>query len=172
MRMTFPSHRATAFLGGLALALAALTGCSPAELAVAEEPPVIDEPQQPEVPGLQPCNVSTEAAVGETIGTQIDALRAEDYRAAYLLAAPSFQAGISLEAFELIIRQGFSSLLEADSYTLSNCVVDPSTSLAQTTVTLRTVDQDVLTLRYLVTELPEGWRILGAEPVAPVSQGT
>lgn len=170
--MSLTRHRAAAAVG-CALAVFAVIGCAPVENDPDEAAlAVVDEPQKTDVPGLQPCDVATESAVGETIGTQIEALQAEDFRVAYLLAAPDFQAGISLEAFELIIRQGFPSLLEAASFTLSDCLVDPSRSLAETTVTLRTADQEVLTLRYLVTEVPEGWRILGAEPIAPVTLGT
>lgn len=161
--------RASVF-GTLVIALTLITGCS----SVGNPPtiPEMGEPTADQPPGLQPCGVATERAVGETISSQIDALRAGDFDSAYQLAAPDFQAGVPLDAFEAIIRQGFSGLLEATSVTLSECLVDPSRSLAETTVTLRTTSQDVLTLRYTVTEITEGWRILGAEPVAAVSLGT
>ena len=163
-------RRVRVVISACAIATALIAGCSSPELSAST--PEVDEPASEQPTGLQPCDVATEAAVGDTIGSQIDALRDGEFETAYLLAAPDFQAGVPLDAFETIIRRGFPGLLEASNFTLSGCLVDPSQSLAETIVTLRTADEDVITLRYQVRELQEGWRILGATPVAPVSQGT
>lgn len=162
--------RVRVVISACAMVSAFMTGCSSPELP--PPAPEADERASEQPTGLQPCDVATERAVGDTIGSQIDALREGDFETAYVLAAPDFQAGVPLDAFETIIRRGFPGLLDASNFTLSGCLVDPSQSLAETVVTLRTADEDVITLRYQVRELPEGWRILGATPVAPVSQGT
>jgi hypothetical protein len=160
------------FLLGVWVALVS-SGCVSNQPAAA--PPVVESApaeQERGPTGPQPCDVATERAVGAAIGAQIDALRAGDFATAYLLAAPQFRAEISEDTFEAIIRDGFDALLQASSFTLSQCQVNPSQSLAETTVTLRTTSAEVTTLRYLTIELPEGWRILAAEPVAPVTLGT
>lgn len=171
--MTQLSRVRAALLAACAVSLIAVAGCTPLESVTGGvESPVALPQQTPEIIGPQPCDVATERGVGEAIGAQIDALRAGDFDAAYLFAAPDFRAGVPLAAFEGIIRQGFPSLLEASSFSLSGCIVDPRQALAETTVTVRTTSQEVTTLRYVVTELPEGWRILAAQPVAAVSQGS
>jgi hypothetical protein len=164
------ARRGRVLFSACAIASALITGCS--SLEPSATPPEVDAQTGEQPTGLRPCDVATERAVGDTIGSQIDALREGDFETAYVLAAPDFQAGVPLDAFETIIRRGFPGLLDASNFTLSGCLVDPSQSLAETVVTLRTADEDVITLRYQVRELPEGWRILGATPVAPVSQGT
>lgn len=159
-----------------ALIFAALTtlGCTAPQGF--PEPPV-QEPQtsSPEellAPGLQPCTPDVERAVGGTIRAQIDAFGQGDFDGAYALSAPQFRLSVAREAFEVLIRQGFDSLLSASSVTLSQCIFDPSDDAAETTVTVRTTSDDVVTLRYLLTLTADGWRILAAAPTPPVSVGT
>jgi hypothetical protein len=106
-----------------------------------------------------------------TIGAQIDALSQGDYAGAYEWAAPAFQMNVPLEIFELVIQDGYSSLLDASSHTLSDCVLFPQ-DLGNTVVTVRTISGEVFTYYYELINTDQGWRILGAAEIAPVSSGT
>lgn len=158
---------------GIALSALLLIGCSQ-EASLPEEPvETVEESETTETPSPTapgPCDVSSERAMGQTIGAQIDAFRAGDYAAAYDLAAPAFQANVSLEAFQFVIESGYSSLLEARSHTLSDCVLFPL-DLGNTVVTVRTVSDEVFTYYYELINTDQGWRILGASEIAPVSSG-
>jgi hypothetical protein len=44
--------------------------------------------------------------------------------------------------------------------------------LGNTVVTVRTTSQEVFTLYYQLVNTDQGWRILGAAEIAPVSSGT
>ena len=124
---------------------------------------------EPTRPGS--CDVTTERAMGATIGTQIDALRAGDFEAAYDMAAPSFQSAVPREAFEAIIMGGFQSLLDAQSHTLSDCVVFPN-NLANTVVTVRTIGGSTFTYYYAMINTEQGWRVLGATEIGPAGSAT
>lgn len=154
------------------VACVALVSCAPSEVSKIPEPQPAVEPDESETqrsaPG--PCDVVTEREMSDSIGAQIDALRAGDYPAAYEWAAPGFQQNVSLEVFEIVIREGYSSLLDARSHTLSDCVVFPR-NLGNTVVTVTTVTGGVVTYYYEMIETNEGWRILGAAEIAPVSSG-
>jgi hypothetical protein len=150
-----------------------LSGCAPADPNPAPPPETsmeteTTEPSPRSAPG--PCDVVNERAMGETIGAQITALRAGDYAAAYEWAAPAFQMNVPLEVFEIVIQDGYSSLLESRSHTLSDCVLFPQ-DLGNTVVTVRTVSGEVFTYYYEMINTDQGWRILGAAEIAPVSSG-
>jgi len=150
-----------------------MSGCAPAETNPAPPPETsietdTTEPAPRSAPG--PCDVANEREMGESIGAQIAALRAGDYAAAYEWAAPAFQMNVPLEVFEIVIQDGYSSLVESRSHTLSDCVLFPQ-DLGNTVVTLRTVSGEVFTYYYEMINTEEGWRILGAAEIAPVSSG-
>ena len=135
-------------------------------------PPVEEETTEPPVPAAPgPCDVDNERAMAATIGAQIDALSLGDFAGAYEWAAPAFQMNVPLEVFEIVIQDGYSSLLEARSHTLSDCVLFPQ-ELGNTVVTVRTVSGGVFTYYYELINTDQGWRILGAAEIAPVSSGT
>ena len=135
-------------------------------------PPVEEETTEPSVPSAPgPCDVDNERAMAATIGAQIDALSLGDFAGAYEWAAPAFQMNVPIEVFEIVIQDGYSSLLEARSHTLSDCVVFPQ-ELGNTVVTVRTVSGGVFTYYYELINTDQGWRILGAAEIAPVSSGT
>jgi len=135
-------------------------------------PPVEEETTEPPVPAApRPCDVDNERAMAATIDAQIDALSLGDFAGAYEWAAPAFQMNVPLEVFEIVIQDGYSSLLEARSHTLSDCVVFPQ-ELGNTVVTVRTVSGGVFTYYYELINTDQGWRILGAAEIAPVSSGT
>ncbi len=151
-----------------------LAGCAPASPPLESEPePTLDaEPPPPSAPTAPGgCDVSAERAMAATIGAQIDALSLGDFDGAYELAAPAFQMNVPLEVFEIVIQNGYSSLLEARSHTLSDCVLFPQ-DLGNTVVTVRTVSGEVFTYYYELINTDQGWRILGAAEIAPVSSGT
>lgn len=148
------------------VALLILTGCSaqgPQDVSM-QPPSSSPPPPTPNTP--TPCDVVTERAMGNTIGAQIDAFRAGDFEAAYNMAAPAFQANVSVEVFEGVITGGYQSLLEAQSHTLSDCIVFPQ-SLANTVVTVRTTSGSTSTYYYEMVDTDQGWRILGATAIAP-----
>jgi hypothetical protein len=147
-------------------AVEAPSGASPPAPLVEEE---TTEPSVPSAPG--PCDVDNERAMAATIGAQIDALSLGDFAGAYEWAAPAFQMNVPLEVFEIVIQDGYSSLLEARSHTLSDCVLFPQ-ELGNTVVTVRTVSGGVFTYYYELINTDQGWRILGAAEIAPVSSGT
>ena len=147
-------------------AVEAPSDASPPAPLVEEE---TTEPSVPSAPG--PCDVDKERAMAATIGAQIDALSLGDFAGAYEWAAPAFQMNVPLEVFEIVIQDGYSSLLEARSHTLSDCVVFPQ-DLGNTVVTVRTVSGGVFTYYYELINTDQGWRILGAAEIAPVSSGT
>jgi hypothetical protein len=147
-------------------AVEAPSDASPPAPLVEEE---TTEPSVPSAPG--PCDVDNERAMAATIGAQIDALSLGDFAGAYEWAAPAFQMNVPLEVFEIVIQDGYSSLLEARSHTLSDCVVFPQ-ELGNTVVTVRTVSGGVFTYYYELINTDQGWRILGAAEIAPVSSGT
>lgn len=156
------------------LTMLTLGACSPGPLAeesVRETLPeaTIEEPSQRTAPG--PCDVASERAMAATIGAQIEALAAGDFEQAYQWAAPAFQLSVTVEIFETVIRQGYPSLLAARSYTLSDCVLFPQ-DLGNTVVTVRTTSQEVFTFYYEMINTADGWRILGAAEISPVSSGT
>jgi hypothetical protein len=96
-----------------------LSGCASVEPNPALPPETSIEtettaPAPRSAPG--PCDVVNEREMGETIGAQITALRARDYAAAYEWAAPAFQMNVPLEVFEIVIQDGYSSLLESRSH--------------------------------------------------------
>lgn len=162
------------FLASALLVVLTLAGCAPASPPAESEPETTLDtetppPSAPTAPGG--CDISTERAMAATIGAQIDALSLGDYAAAYEWSAPAFQMNVSLEVFEIVIQNGYSSLLDARSHTLSDCVLFPQ-DLGNTVVTVRTIAGGVFTYYYELINTDQGWRILGAAEIAPVSSGT
>ena len=118
--------------------------------------------------GPRSCPATTEGALRDTISAQIDAFGDEDFSSAYQFAAPGFQEVVSLEAFEEIIVTQYSSLLDAQSVSFSDCVEFPG-ALANTVVTVRTRSGGVSTYYYELIETDQGWRVMGAAEIAAVS---
>lgn len=149
-----------------------LASCAPTGVNEPPEPETVVEPDTAETPRTTPgpCDVLSEREMSDSIGAQIDALRAGDFAGAYEWAAPGFQQNVSLDVFEIVIQEGYSSLLDARSHTLSDCVLFPR-DLGNTVVTVTTVTGGVFTYYYDMIKTDEGWRILGAAEIAPVSSG-
>lgn len=129
----------------------------------APEPDVPEEPA-PVVPQLvlTPCDDGVKDAIDATIGAQTQAFRDGDFDAAYALASPSFQAGITVDLFARLIRLNYPQLLTADNARSGSCEADVENGLATILVRFDTSSDPTYTLRYIV-ELVEGqWRISGA----------
>lgn len=127
------------------------------------EPVEPDEPQQvtPQLV-LSPCGDGVKDAIDATIGAQTQAFRDGDFDAAYALASPSFQAGITVDLFARLIRLNYPQLLTADNARSGSCEADVENGLATILVRFDTSSDPNYTLRYVV-ELVEGqWRISGA----------
>ena len=111
---------------------------------------------------LSPCDDGVKDAIDATIGAQTQAFRDGDFDAAYALASPSFQAGVSVEGFSRIIRLNYPQLLTADNARSGFCEADVPNGLATILVRFDTSSDPNYTLRYVV-ELVEGqWRISAA----------
>ena len=150
-----------------------VSSCAATENAEISEPTSAIESDSEDSSNLTapaPCDGENERAMSATIGAQIDALRAGNFSEAYSWAAPAFQQNVTEEMFERVIREGYSSLLESRSHTLSDCVLFPR-DLGNTVVTVTTVSGEVYTYYYELIKTAEGWRILGAAEIAPVSSG-
>jgi hypothetical protein len=150
-----------------------VSSCAATENAEISEPTSAIESESEDSSNLTipaQCDVDNDRAMSATIGAQIDALRAGNFSEAYSWAAPAFQQNVTEEMFERVIREGYSSLLESRSHTLSDCVLFPR-DLGNTVVTVTTVSGEVYTYYYELIKTAEGWRILGAAEIAPVSSG-
>ena len=150
-----------------------VSSCAATENAEISEPTSALESESEDSSNLTtpaPCDVDNDRAMSAPIGAQIDALRAGNFSEAYSWAAPAFQQNVTEEMFERVIREGYSSLLESRSHTLSDCVLFPR-DLGNTVVTVTTVSGEVYTYYYELIKTAEGWRILGAAEIAPVSSG-
>lgn len=161
--------------GAIALVvLALLAGCTEPRSGTAPEsgdnPAAGSSTPESSQSAPGPCDVATQGAMSETIGGQIDALSSGEFAAAYELAAPSFQLTVPLDVFETVILEGYASLLEAQSHRLSDCVTFPN-DLANTVVTVTTRSGGVATYYYEMLLTDEGWRVLGAAEIAPVTSG-
>ena len=72
------------------------------------------------------CTDGQKALVEKHISSQIAAISAQDFVAAYSFAAPTFRASIELEQFELIIKAQYQVLISNQGFTFGNCLVEDS----------------------------------------------
>lgn len=146
-----------------ALALG-LAGC--AATTPPPTPEVVESAPAPapdtQTDGPTACEVSVEQGLAATISTQIEALSASDFVTAYAMASPLFQSSFSQAAFENVITQGYSFLLEDPRFVVSDCVYSDSIAQAQTRVTVTTPAGEIFVLTYQMSEQAAGWRIDGA----------
>ena len=158
------------WLVGVVLLVSSCAATEQAEIPQPTSPLESESDDSSNLTAPAPCDVDNDRAMSATIGAQIDALRAGNFSEAYSWAAPAFQQNVTEEMFERVIREGYSSLLESRSHTLSDCVLFPR-DLGNTVVTVTTVSGEVYTYYYELIKTAEGWRILGAAEIAPVSSG-
>ena len=162
--------RLVSWLVGFVLLVSSCAATEQAEIPQPTSPLESELDDSSDLKAPAPCDVDNDRAMSATIGAQIDALRAGNFSEAYSWAAPAFQQNVTEEMFERVIREGYSSLLESRSHTLSDCVLFPR-DLGNTVVTVTTVSGKVYTYYYALIKTAEGWRILGAAEIAPVSSG-
>jgi hypothetical protein len=170
----------TRLIAALVAAGFMLTGCQAGGMDSLELPDTDDQavevPQSPPAepaPGdqspenspqlaLTPCDDGVKSAIDQTIGNQTQAFRDGDFEAAYALASPSFQAGITVDVFASLIRLNYPQLLTADNARSGSCEADIANGVATILVRFETSSDPAYTLRYVV-ELVEGqWRVSGA----------
>jgi uncharacterized protein YcfL len=72
------------------------------------------------------CTDGQKVLVEKHISSQIAAISAQDFVAAYSFAAPTFRASIELEQFELIIKAQYQVLISNQGFTFGNCLVEDS----------------------------------------------
>ena len=72
------------------------------------------------------CTDGQKVLVEKHISSQIAAISAQDFTAAYSFAAPTFRASIELEQFELIIKAQYQVLISNQGFTFGNCLVEDS----------------------------------------------
>lgn len=140
----------------------------PAGPATTVDPPDPTGPSEPpsEDPGLPvACDPATEAAVATPVAAQLDALAAGDFAAAYAQASPFFRTVVTRERFEALIREGYPELLDVAARRLEGCTV--LNRRAALVVTVTTTPGARRTLAYELSDTDEGWRIDGAQDMAP-----
>jgi len=167
-------------LSGVMLAALMLTGCSLGEEndsrdSIPDQPETSTVPESPRVdpepgdtpgeerpPGISACDDDTKANIDTTIEAQTKAFRDGDFDAAYALASPRFQAGVTVDVFSTLIRLNYPELLTADTSQSRSCEVDSENGVATIVVRFETASDPAYTLRYVV-ELVEGqWRVSAA----------
>jgi predicted component of type VI protein secretion system len=72
------------------------------------------------------CTDGQKVLVEKHISSQIAAISAQDFVAAYSFAAPTFRASIELEQFELIIKAQYQVLISNQGFTFGECLVEES----------------------------------------------
>lgn len=135
---------------------------APAPAPAAPVPPA-PPGDDPRLPG--PCDPATEAAVAAPVAAQLDALAAGDFVAAYAQASPFFRTVVPQERFEALIRDGYPELLDVAARRLEGCTV--LNRRAALVVTVTTTPGARRTLAYELSDTDEGWRIDGAQDMAP-----
>ena len=158
------------WLVGIVLLVSSCAGIENTEIPEPTSPGESQSDSSSNLTAPAPCDVGNDRAMGATIGAQIKALRTGNFSEAYSWAAPAFQQNVTEEMFENVIREGYSSLLESRSHNLTDCVLFPR-DLGNTVVTVTTVSGEVYTYYYELINTAEGWRILGAAEIPPVSSG-
>jgi hypothetical protein len=132
-----------------------------------ERAPLPDAPAPgPFRPGPSPdptapdeCDAATGAAIGMTVGSQLDAFAADDFDAAYALTSPFFRTMFTRDAFETLIREAYPTLVGNDGHRLDEC---RSRSRRGFLVAGVRAGAQELVLRYDLSEEADGWRIDGA----------
>ena len=72
------------------------------------------------------CTDGQKVLVEKHISSQIAAISAQDFAAAYSFAAPTFRASIELEQFELIIKSQYQVLIANQGVSFGDCLVKES----------------------------------------------
>ena len=72
------------------------------------------------------CTDGQKVLVEKHISSQIAAISAQDFAAAYSFAAPTFRASIELEQFELIIKSQYQVLISNQGVSFGDCLVKES----------------------------------------------
>jgi hypothetical protein len=146
------SHRSPADVG------ATMPSAPESEAAPPPGTPSRPEPSpDPTAPGA--CDTATRAAIGLTVGTQLEAFSRGDFDAAYALTSPFFRTLFTRDAFESLIRDAYPALVGNDGHRLDECRARSRRGFLVAGVRSGSLE---LVLRYDVSQEADGWRIDGA----------
>lgn len=123
--------------------------------------------------GAEPTRVSSkevQAEVRTVVEAQLAAFRAEDYGAAYALAAASLQRKFSAPLFERLIKRGYPALARHARAELG-LVRGDRQDRAEVVVSVYDGREQQADFRYLMVRQRAGWRIDGVEPVPVAKRG-
>jgi hypothetical protein len=149
----------------VALALAALACSPPTDPGpAATATPRPDPVPETLAPGV--CDATTRAAIGATVGTQLDAFAAEDFSQAYAMTSPFFRLMFATDDFESMIRSDYPELVGNAGHRIDECRV--RSRRASLVVGVRSGAREIV-LRYDLSEEAEGWLIDGAAQLSGVT---
>jgi hypothetical protein len=157
-----------------AVLVVALASCAPAvssssaDFSAAEPAPAVPEPNT----GNGSCDMRRKEGITQTITTQINALKDNDFSAAYAMASPRFQSQFSQSAFEGVISGGYSFLLNASDVVFSDCLSLAGNTSAQIRVTVSALSGQAWTLVYQLVEGEDGWMIEAATLAGSAASNT
>lgn len=104
------------------------------------------------------------------VEAQLAAFRADDYGAAYALAAANLQRRFSAPLFERLIKRGYPALAR-HTRTELGLVRGDGQDRAEVVVSVYDGREQQADFRYLVVRQRAGWRINGVEPVPVAKRG-
>lgn len=175
-RATVAAPRAPLALLAVVVPLA-LLGCSttvrdvaapgatdPSDAAPAPDAPTLPTPPPPSATDpVRPleCDEAVRADVEAVVAGQLAAFGDGDLARAHAYASEGFRATVPLERFEVIIREGYSSLLAIERHELLECRSDGSRAAALVGVVAD--DGAPALLAYDLVLEPVGWRVRGAQ---------
>lgn len=107
---------------------------------------------------LSPKKIRDE--VRAVVETQLAALRAGDFAAAYELAAVGIKEQFDVRLFAALMRRGYPTLLQAKEAELG-IVRDRGGKLAQITVSMLDRQKRTIVYNYWLVEEAKGWRVNG-----------
>lgn len=171
------------FLSVALLSLGLLAACTPtsdmvgqqAEVEATTQPETTQTPteSEPEAQEATPGPCSSEAAAGieSTISSQISAFGTGDFELAHSYASETFRSRVSVEEFIFIIESSYGPLIETSELAFSNCVTDSAETVGIVDARFIQGSNDVYSLRYLMSNGDDGWKVEGASNLAIVGEG-
>jgi hypothetical protein len=167
---------------GLAVLASTVMGCAPAgggsdgvatalpdtpPPATSESAPALPVPPPPRPDPVPPadCDDDVLGGVGATIGGQLAAFADGDFVRAYGFASQGFRGTVPLEAFEVIVRDGYAALLDLTSHEVLECRTDGRRAAVLVGVVDAAGTPSLMS--YDLVRESDGWRIQGAQGAGP-----
>lgn len=117
------------------------------------------------------CSSEVQGEIEATINAQVEAFGAADYETAYSYASEFFRAAVSLESFIVIIDDSYGPLITSSNLVFSNCLTGPQESIGIIDAKFLQQNNEVYSLRYLLLNSGQGWRVQGASNLQIVGEG-